>query len=256
MDLASLVQTDAAQFPAVAFIESWFPDPLLPDGQRNTDGREIGTGSLIAPRLVLTAGHIVYDARQGGQTTVVRVTLGGAQRVSVTSNVVDFPLEWRQPRTALDSSVVSPVDIGVIVLPEPVDRFAAPLPVETASDTMLAGMRLNVLGYPANPGHVVRPPPPLGTLFGTQFNLIQGAAIPDGGDQYQAYRLFYPVRTVGGVSGGPVYNVDPVTKTRTIRGVHTSLVDWGDGSQLASALRIDNDIKTLIHGWIGDLGRA
>src|SRR5262245_2187460 len=112
---------------------------------------------------------------------------------------------------------------------------------------MLAGMRLNVTGYPASV---------LPRMFGTRFNLIQDGEIPDSGSQYEGFRLFYPVQTYGGMSGSPVYDRDPKTGVRTIRGIHTALVDWSDGSRLASALRIEAGIKRLIHDWIGDLGQA
>ena len=254
MDLATLEQVSApGRYPAVAYLEGHFPNPLRADGTPNLDGREIGTGILIAPRLVLTAGHVVFDHAQGGRTRFVDVVLGGDSPMRVRSTVVHVPPAWESDP---DGSALSPADLGVIVLPAPLDRFVAPMPFETASDTTLVGTRLSVLGYPANPRDFDPQPGPLGTLYGTQFNLFTGPAIPDGGTRFEPFRLFYPVWTIGGCSGGPIYDRDPVTETRTIRGIHTSLIPWSDGTFLASALRITAGIKRIIHDWVGELGQA
>jgi V8-like Glu-specific endopeptidase len=237
MALIDIVPAEASNFPFIGYLQTSFPSPTAGPG-----GLEIGTGSLIAPRLVLTAGHMVYDADQGGQAVSIDVTFGGPQgRKYQRLRQVDFPVEWRSPRSALDTSLVSPVDVGVIVLPQPIDRFITPVPYQTASDTMLTGMLLNVGGYPAFP-----PQGPRGALWGNDFNLLQNGTLPASLVQYESFRLFYPVRTLGGMSGGPVYNFDPTSNTRTVRGVHTSFLDGVGGS----ALRINEDIFQLIQYWV------
>jgi glutamyl endopeptidase len=232
-----ILPTDATRFPFVGYIETSFPSPA-----RGPGGLEIGTGTLIAPRLVLTAAHMVYDPAQGGQAVSIDITFGGPQgRKYQSVKQVDFPLEWRNPRDDLDTSLVSPVDIGVIVLPQPIDRFITPVPFQTASDTMLAGMLLNVVGYPAFP-----PQGPRGALWGNDFNLLQGGALPAEIRPYESFRLFYPVNTLGGMSGGPVYDFDPATTTRTVRGVHTAFLS----DDVATATRIDENIFQLIQHWV------
>jgi V8-like Glu-specific endopeptidase len=237
MALAGLVPAVASDFPFIAYIETSFPNPT-----RGPGGLEIGTGTLIAPRLILTAGHIVYDAQQGGKAVSIDVRFGGSEALTFPRlTEVDFPVEWRQPRSSLDNSLVSPVDIGVIVLPEPIDRFVRPVPFQTASDTMLAGMSLNVGGYPAVPPQGAR-----GTLWGRNFGLLQGASVLGDFARYESFRLFYPVATLGGMSGGPVYDFDPASQARTLRGIHTSFVD----GFAASALRITEGIFQLIQQWV------
>jgi V8-like Glu-specific endopeptidase len=237
MALLDILPADASKFPFIGYIQTSFPNPTAGLG-----GLEIGTGSLIAPRLVLTAAHMVYDPDQGGQALSVAVTFGGPQgRTYQNLTRVDFPVEWRSPRDALDTSLVSPVDIAVVVLPQPIDRFITPVPFQTASDTMLTGMLLNVGGYPAFP-----PQGPRGQLWGNDFNLLQDSALPANLAQDGSFRLFYPVRTLGGMSGGPVYDFDAASNTRTIRGVHTSFLDGIGGS----ALRINEDIFQLIQYWV------
>ena len=225
--LFDLIESDASNFPWVGYIQTSFPNPTYGPG-----GLEIGTGSLIAPRLVLTAGHIVYDRNQGGQAVSVDITFGGPGGLRVVSAHVDFPVEWRSPTTALDANeLYSPVDIGVVILDEPIHGQVTPVPFQTASDAMLTGMLLNVLGYPGYP-----PEGPRGTLWGNDFHLLPNLT----------YRMFYPVATLPGMSGGPVYNLDAVSHIRTIYGVHTSFVDGVGGC----ALRIDEGIYALIQHWV------
>jgi glutamyl endopeptidase len=236
MELLGLVEANASSFPWLGLLKTSFPNPTKGPG-----GLEIGTGSLIGPRLVLTAGHMVYDPDQGGQAISVNLSFGGLGFLSITATEVDFPKEWRNPRSDLDSSVVSPVDIGVIILPQPIDRFVTPMPFETASDTVLTGTLLSVGGYPASP-----PAGSLGTLWGNSFNVVQGSALGDLA-AYEDFRLFYSVATLPGMSGAPVYSFDPVSSIRIIRGIHTSFID---NEFIASALRISEDIYHLIQGWL------
>src|SRR5262249_62395930 len=81
-------EPDARRLPAIAYLEVIFPTPTFPNG------RTIGTGCLIGPRLILTAAHIVYDHRQGGQAQRVLVSLPTLADTIDTSDV-DFPRPWR-----------------------------------------------------------------------------------------------------------------------------------------------------------------
>jgi len=242
MSLAPLHrEPDARRLPAIAFLETIFPTPWFPNG------RTIGTGCLIAPRLVLTAAHLVYDHQQGGQAARVDVsfpTVGSP----IAAIQVDFPVQWRTPRSALDLSLLSPVDCGVIVLPGPVS--VAPMPFRVDDDNTLAGELLSVAGYPAFPPDGS----PRGTMFGASFNVVQGANLPDEAARHEGFRLFYAVDTLDGQSGAPVYGFDAATSARTILGIHTALVPFADGTVLASALRIDARVDQLLREWVTDFG--
>ena len=241
MAFFELVEAVASDFPYIGYIETSFPTPTHGPG-----GLEIGTGTLIAPCVVLTAGHIVFDPNQGGQADAITITLGGPGGMSVTSNRVDFPQEWRNGAPgSFDNSVNSAVDLGVIVLPEPIDQFIAPVPFQTASDSQLAGMSLNVAGYPAAPSAGTR-----GTLWGRNSHLLQGAAIPGDLAPFESYRLFYPVSTLPGMSGGPLYDFNSVSKVRTIRGIHTAGPTPDSPLFPGSALRITEDVLQLLQHWV------
>jgi V8-like Glu-specific endopeptidase len=234
MAIVDVLAADASKFPFIGYIQASFPRPKAGPG-----GLEIGTGSLIAPRLVLTAAHMLYDSDQGGQVVSVDITFGGPQGYKFQSlSQVDFPMEWRN---GLDTSVVSPYDIGVIGLHEPIDHLIAPVPFHPATDAELAGMLLNVGGYPAFP-----PQGPRGVLWGNSSYPLQNGALPADLVPYESFRLFYAVNTLPGMSGGPVYNYDAASQARTVRGIHTAGL-YGLGG---TALRITEDVNQLIQHWV------
>jgi V8-like Glu-specific endopeptidase len=236
-------EPDARRLPAIAYLEVIFPTPTFPNG------RTIGTGCLIAPRLILTAAHIVYDHQQGGQAVRVFVSLPTlADTIDATD--VDFPRQWREPRNPQDISLLSPVDCGVVVLPDSVAASVAPLPFRADDDDTLGGELLSVAGYPAFPPDGSA----RGSLWGASFNVVQGGDLPDEAARREGFRLFYPVDTLPGQSGAPVYAFDAATNQRTVVGVHTSFVPFADETELASALRIDDRVDRLLQDWVAEFG--
>lgn len=227
MSLLPILAAEASKFPWIGYITSTFPND-----------RSGGTGSLIAPRLVLTAAHVLFDPVSRQQTRRTKVIFGGSSQSSYESTEVDFPIQWRTGGTPVSHSLVSPYDIGIVVLPEAIDRVITPVQFQTASDGMLDGMTVNVAGYPILNGRQ-------STLYGRSSTLRRGATLGNL-EQYSSWRLFYPVDTLKGMSGGPVYDFDPASNVRTIRGIHTSLID----RSYASALRINEDIYELLQFWI------
>ena len=61
-------------WPFVGMIRSYFPTL---NGQASG-----GTGTLIHPRVILTAGHVVYDPSRGGYPTRADVVLGAKRSES------------------------------------------------------------------------------------------------------------------------------------------------------------------------------
>jgi glutamyl endopeptidase len=211
-------QAEASSFPFVAYLKVVFPF------QAKTGKFTVGTGTLIAPRLILTAGHVVYEQAAFAQSIIV--TLGGTSGRTIRAEEVETTQQWIQTDSSLQSPT-SAFDYGVVVLPAPVDSLIAPLQVETASDHDLLGMTLNVAGYPDSAK-------PLGTLFGGR------AAVSD----LSGHRLFYPINTYPGMSGGPAYSFDQTTGQRAVRGVHTALLNG-----LGTAVRINENVHSLIAEW-------
>jgi V8-like Glu-specific endopeptidase len=230
---------DSTRFPFVCLIRSFFAN--TPPGKT-----EIGSGTLIGPRVILTAGHVVYDHFKGNATSGryalrIEVTFGnGVTRKGVKAQTTN---EWIQVDSKLRLET-SAVDFGIIVLADPIDNQITPLRVETATRTQLSSEVLNVAGYPAGPPGGA----PSYPLFGKRTNVTMLEGVE--------HRLFYPVHTLPGMSGGPIYKVDssPNSLARTVMGVHTSLINAPNSvvNGFGSALRITEGVHDLINVWLNE----
>jgi V8-like Glu-specific endopeptidase len=171
------------------------------------DGRWRGcTGTMIGPRLVLTAGHCIFSHQFGRSPTRIRVSPGRRDRdtlpygsiVSTHYHVSSHFVNARNPD----------FDYGIIILPRPfpgITQFMALLPL---SDSRLEKLKHNnlitIAGYPGDR--------PIGTLWRHTERLTR--ATPR--------RLFYTVNTCPGHSGSPVWFFCPRKRRLFILGVHTS----------------------------------
>jgi V8-like Glu-specific endopeptidase len=218
---------DKTLWPYVGQIRCYFP---------NLNGQAAGaTGTLITPRLILTAGHVVYDPSRGGYPTLARIELGGQQRTSVESAV----FRTTQPWVDTDSKTMNPIsafDIGAILLDTPIPATQiAPASVAVTPGPNLSGLNLNVVGFPVEPAL-------FGNLYGARSEPTLLSPALD------VYRIFYPISTLDGMSGGPVYTREGVNGKVVLRGVHTSLYNG-----LGSGLRITQGIANLIESWVQEV---
>jgi secreted trypsin-like serine protease len=131
--------TKVADFPALAYIE----------GSRATE-RYSCTGTVVAPRVVLTAGHCVEDLESGSivEPSQIRVATGISnlehipqEKVSVVSQALVFP--------GFNPALVHG-DAGLLILSAPV--AAKPIPLATKAESSLygAGTKLKVAGWGVN----------------------------------------------------------------------------------------------------------
>jgi len=218
---------DASDFPFVARIISTFAG----------NHRTVGSGTLIAPRLVLTAGHNIFDpTKPGGYAVKWNVALGGSGGIAVSTPEYDTTRQWVEQDSHSPYRAYSAFDFGVLVLRDPIDALISPIPVETMSESVLSARSMGILGYPRR--------------YYPRLQLC-GSAIDVSATES---RLFYRARTLGGMSGGPVYDV--VTgpegrKIRTVRGIHTAFIDEpGDRNDRGSAVRITANVMELIREWM------
>jgi hypothetical protein len=99
----------------------------------------------------------------------------------------------------------------------------------------LGGIEANVFGFPVRADLY-------GSLYGAA--AFPTAPFPD----LDPFRAFYPIQTLAGMSGGPVYSRDPSGQI-LLRAVHTSIYN-----DMGSALRITDGIAALIKGWLNEVG--
>jgi len=203
------------------------------------------SGTLIHPRVFLTAGHVVA-ASQTGEAVLLGVSFD--QEVDLKDDTAWLPITQAVcSYTALHGADPSRTDIGLVVLKDPVDSVApATLPTAGFLDDLKKarqlkagpnGTRLAVVGY----GMVLDWPPPeafwqdppmrntaqsgyLGLNDGW-LCLNQNLAAGYGG-------------TALGDSGGPAFWTDPLTEEEVLVGITA----WG-GSLIGNGFyyRIDTE---------------
>jgi len=237
--------TEIADFPALAFIE----------GVQATDGYAC-TGTVVAPRVVLTAGHCVEDLESGSivEPSEIAVATGisnlqhiPAEKVSAVTQVLAYP--------HFDPALLHG-DAGLLILSSPV--AAKPIELATKADGSLyePGRKLTVAGWGVDQPHTDHIP-----------NQLQAATVPiqeasrcaDGVNRfypfYDADRQLctldapkFKITPCHGDSGGPA-----IGKRADGTEVEVGVVSMGDGtcspSSPAVYTRVDQ-ISTWVKRWI------
>lgn len=189
--------------------------------------RFVGTGWLVSPSLVITAGHCVYMRKQGGWVRSIEVYPGRNGRHSTPPYVAHKRKlmsvnGWVNNRNPLD-------DYAGIVLDRPLGDqlgwfgFDGDLPKQ-----QLEGELVNVVGYPFDKD---------GTMWGHARSL----------SQVNDQELIYLNDTLGGNSGGPVILWDG--NQNLVVGIH----NYGD-LRGNSATRINKTVGAKIVEWMADAG--
>jgi glutamyl endopeptidase len=167
---------DTTRFPysAIVALEIAFP----------RSSSWICTGFLIDADTVVTAGHCVYDAFEGGWATSITAAPGRNGRSlpfgSASATKLFAVSQWID---AADGEF----DYGAIRLSAPLGNAAGWLGFGVKSDDTLAGRRVRIFGYPNDK--------PFGTMWGMR-RRIKGVA---------PRKLFYRADTFGGQSGSPIF---------------------------------------------------
>jgi hypothetical protein len=220
-----------------------------------------GSGSLIHPRVYLTAGHGTYLVQ--GLMAQGALTVNDL-RVSFSSDASN-PSTWRGVSGVLTHpgfapNATSSADVGVLILSAPVTGIPLrPLPTSGFLDAMAAAGKLKtqsdraflkVVGYgidpmDANSGHLPFPPDGLRRSAQPEFqNLHDHWLYTDQNDSHDN----------GGScncdSGGPLFYVDPDTRQETLvavvsRGSLSSAHDYRVDTQ--EALSFINDVVARVN---------
>jgi glutamyl endopeptidase len=192
--------------------------------------RWIGTGWLVGPRTVITAGHVVYMHNQGGWARRIEVIPGrdGATRPFGSCNATSFRSVkgWTTKKKRSH-------DYGAIILPSNCrygDRLGY-FGYANLSYFSLLGLKVNNSGYPGDGGKAGSQ-----RETGSQWFMARRIKFVTG------RRLIYNMDTVGGNSGGPVWRLK--NGKRHVVGIHTN------GSPLGnSATRIVKAVFNNIKKW-------
>jgi V8-like Glu-specific endopeptidase len=220
-------------FSAICLIEVWRHGKFTP----------WGSGNLIAPQVVITAGHVLKA--NGGLEPKVRVTPGADLSASSSANKTPASPP-RQEAAASRLRVHGSLDYGVIALPQ---KFVKPAQYAAlqASRPFQAKDYMNVAGYPGD-----KPP---GTMwFHAEPVLLTGVS---------ATHLRYTMDTCPGHSGSPVW-VKLGDGRRIQVGVHTTGVSGAGQAGRCnppqavpgqnSGVRITAAVIQQVNAWCSSLG--
>lgn len=199
-------------------------------------GNLVGTGWLVGPRTVITAGHCVYERSQMGgwaEKIVVRPGANGAQAPFGAFEATRFEStdRWLAKQE-------QDFDMGVIHLEEDVGDKLGWFSVASLPDEELVGYMVNVSGYPGDKG---------GRQQWWARNRVR-AVTPR--------RIYYDVDTMGGQSGAAVYIVEDEKSPPKVVGIHAYGIGASKPETLKepvnSAPRIIPEVVELIQQWIAN----
>jgi V8-like Glu-specific endopeptidase len=222
-------RVDKTSWPQVALIRAYFP---------NLKGwYAVGTGTLINRRAILTAAHVIFDSHpdRGGLATKFEVFFGGGAAATAPGDNGRVLAEWEN---STDPATLSAYDAGVILL-DSSNAVESVTPAQVFPTVLgnLLGQAINVVGYPIRPD------------FYNDGALAGGSGLPmDMGLPLNGYRVAYPIVSLEGMSGGPVYRTDESTTYISIRAVNTA-VYGGDGN----GLMIYPDLAAQIGNWVREV---
>lgn len=204
----------------------------------STGGGAIGTGWLVGPKTVVTAGHCVHHMGFfGGWATRIEVSAG--------RNGDEFPF------ATVDATRVSSVDrwinqadpdfdLGCIHLDEPLGDQVGWFSIGALPAADLESHLVNISGYPGDRGNGEE----------QYFHANRILHVSD-------RRVFYDVDTFGGQSGAPVWIHEQEQSPPLVVAIHaygTGGTPFNLGITANSAPRIIPEVFDIIQGWLADDG--
>lgn len=196
-----------------------------------TGSGAIGTGWIVGPRTIVTAGHCVYSNYFfGGWASTIEVSPGrnGAPIphpvLSARFSSVDRWIQNEDPD----------FDIGCIHLSESLPAALGWFAVGALTPAQLEGYLVNVSGYPSDRG------------MGTEQYHHKNRVL-----RVSTRRIFYDVDTYGGQSGAPVWIHESEGAPPLVIGIHAYGVGGAPQGLVAnSAPRIIPEVLQQIRAWV------
>jgi len=194
----------------------------------------IGTGWLVGPKTVITAGHCVYSQFYfGGWANQIEIMPGCDGSNAPFGQLISTRFSAGQSWVETGDR---DFDIGCIHLEEAVGNQVGWFSVAAPNADKLQDQMINVSGYPIDIGD--------GRLQYHDANRIR---------QVTNLRIFYDVDTFAGQSGAPSWIQEDIDAPPTVVGIHTYGPE-GTPPELHvtanSATRINPDVLQQIKDWV------
>ena len=197
-------------------------------------GAFVGTGWLIAPRTVITAGHCVFCKPHGGwvRSMTISTQRNGGPSTARESQTVTRGFKTTEVYTRLrhGDPREPEYDYGAIILPRAFQRaghfgYAVYAPDKLRNETF------NVVGYPGEKS---------GTMWG---HFQRGLSV-------SSRLLTYQIDTTKGQSGAPLFDIVPGPNGSGKRYVSVGIHNAGNDRE-NFATRVNRDVFTLLDKWRG-----
>jgi secreted trypsin-like serine protease len=206
---------------------------------------QVCSGTLIHPRVFLTAGHCTSGWEGTGvETFWVNFDQDALNEDTLleVQEVITHPDYWWGPTS-------NPHDVGALVLAEPVEGIEpASLPYEGLLDDLKAAGLLNqgqtkakftLVGYG---GTLEWPPPDITYEDQRQFAVSEYRALLKAWLRMSQNQATDDGGTCGGDSGGPAFWTDPETETEVLVGI----TSWGDPNCISTGFNYRVDIPETL----------
>lgn len=234
-DRTRIFETAMAPWRMICAIRCWWGSRLA-----------VGTGAVVAPGLILTAGHVLIPRERRTIPDRIEVipALNGQQRPYGDATVASISVH---PRWLTSFNIAD--DVAAIHLARPLGHQLGWFATAVRPEDDLRSVWAHVTGYPGEKLDQMT------DETGRQIPPVQAAQLWHHSApilNVQNRRVFYAADTTPGQSGAPIYIVDPaVSPTPVIVGVHA----YGKAStpvavgQANSGAWIDPELFDLIASW-------
>jgi V8-like Glu-specific endopeptidase len=190
-----------------------------------------GTGTLIGTRVVLTAGHCVYDEADGWADEVLFTP---ARNGTLEPFGHSYSIRNISQKSWVDRQD-NQYDLAMIVLEQPLGEQTGYLSVSAQPESFFVNRNLNTAGYPSE------------TLPGTLQYHAYGAAI-----DVQGGLLRHTIDSEPGQSGSAIWYYQPDTESRSIVAVLTGSREVTSGGQVVDSYNVGVYLNSTFVDWINE----